>query len=536
LDRQFVFPDALPLDTDLLNIQREVYTGFGLAMQDLLGSSLLFSGLACTATAPASLNVLVAPGRVYSVQQVDPNAFGSLAAVTAQSILKQGILALATTLSCPAPGTSGQSINYLIEAQFQENDGTAVVYEYFNASNINTPLNGPDNSGTAQNSQRLDQLVLLVKGGIAATTGTQTTPAPDAGYTGLYVVTVANGQTQITSGNISVAPGAPFLTETLTQKISQATGDARYLQIANTGAFLTQTSGDARYLQLANTSNFLTGDGVNKPTSALVWAKPLTLNNPADGTNLTLGRTGGTNNPTLAFSFTDSNNLSKINASGQLQLAVGGSTALTLASTGLTVAAPATSGTALTVNGFPGVTALQVNGNGNNSVGIVVVNNSPASGAVMVIDLNNGTDVGTLEMQGTGMTSFITGAPNGSYFGIGMNTAQPIGLMTNLTERMRIDGTGHVTVNAPTSGNSLLVNGPTGGTAIVATAANGAAAFGAIIGSGSALWMGVSTGYFSTGSATATHSNNKPGANNSTIGWLSVALNGTPGWVEVLGN
>lgn len=44
--------------------------------------------------------------------------------------------------------------------------------------------------------------MLQAKAGIAATRGTQTAPAVDAGYVALAVVTVANGQSTVTSGNI----------------------------------------------------------------------------------------------------------------------------------------------------------------------------------------------------------------------------------------------------------------------------------------------------------------------------------------------
>lgn len=44
------------------------------------------------------------------------------------------------------------------------------------------------------------------------------------------MVTVTNGQTTITSGNISPSPDAPFLTETLTQKISETAADIRYVK------------------------------------------------------------------------------------------------------------------------------------------------------------------------------------------------------------------------------------------------------------------------------------------------------------------
>jgi hypothetical protein len=40
-------------------------------------------------------------------------------------------------------------------------------------------------------------------------------PSVDPGYVGLYLITVANGQTTITSGNFSVYPGAPFIPLTL---------------------------------------------------------------------------------------------------------------------------------------------------------------------------------------------------------------------------------------------------------------------------------------------------------------------------------
>jgi hypothetical protein len=56
---------------------------------------------------------------------------------------------------------------------------------------------------------------IQIKAGTAATTGTQTTPTADAGWTGIYVVTVANGAATITSGNITQLATAPFLLVTL---------------------------------------------------------------------------------------------------------------------------------------------------------------------------------------------------------------------------------------------------------------------------------------------------------------------------------
>lgn len=228
MDRQIVYPGAIPLETDMLNSNKYALIGLSKLAAAILGTSTLLNGLACTPDSPASLNVNVAAGEIYSLQNVDGTAYSSLAADTTHQIVKQGIRMDAGLLSCPAPGTAGQSINYLIQVTYTDTDSGATVLPYYNASNPAQAYSGPANSGTAQNTVRKGICTVAVKAGIAATTGTQTTPAPDAGYVGAWVVTVANGQTTITSGDIALYSGAPFLTERLTDKISQATGDSRY--------------------------------------------------------------------------------------------------------------------------------------------------------------------------------------------------------------------------------------------------------------------------------------------------------------------
>jgi hypothetical protein len=49
------------------------------------------------------------------------------------------------------------------------------------------------------------------KAGTAAPTGTETTPAPDAGYAGIAVVTVANGQSSIINSNIAPYGAVAFI-------------------------------------------------------------------------------------------------------------------------------------------------------------------------------------------------------------------------------------------------------------------------------------------------------------------------------------
>jgi hypothetical protein len=116
-----------------------------------------------------------------------------------------------TSFTLAAPTISGQSVNYLIESAFSETDVTPVVLPYVNTANPSQPYSGPNNSGTAQNTQRIQRVQLQLKAGAAATAGTQTTPPVDSGWVGLYVITVNYGQVAITAANITTLPGAPFI-------------------------------------------------------------------------------------------------------------------------------------------------------------------------------------------------------------------------------------------------------------------------------------------------------------------------------------
>lgn len=210
MDRQIVYPGQIPLETDLLNSNKYAMVGLAKLAAAMLGTATVVNGLACVPTGPASLQVVVNPGEMYSLVATDTSAYSSLSA-DAHNILKQGILLDAVTLSCPAPATAGQSINYLIQATYQDSDAGLVTLPYYNASNPSQAWSGPNNTGAQQATARKGIVAISAKAGTAAATGSQTTPAPDVGYTGLWVVTVANGQTTITSANISQAANAPIL-------------------------------------------------------------------------------------------------------------------------------------------------------------------------------------------------------------------------------------------------------------------------------------------------------------------------------------
>jgi len=211
MDRQIVYPGAIPLDTDILNTQRNVMIAEGFLAQAMLGTGPVFNGLACTAQTVPNMTVSVGPGIVVAAETVDATAFGSLALDTADALVKVGVNLTSNTFTLTAPSTSGDSINYLIEGAFSETDTTSVVLPYYNASNPTVAYSGPANSGAPQNTQRIQRVALQLKAGSQATTGSQTTPAVDAGYTALYVITVAYGATTVVNGNISTVAGAPFI-------------------------------------------------------------------------------------------------------------------------------------------------------------------------------------------------------------------------------------------------------------------------------------------------------------------------------------
>lgn len=214
MDRKAFYYAQVPIGSDQLMGSRFAYEALGLLASDVIGTTTAVGGFACIPTSPASLSVKVGPGRVYMQNTLEATVFsrraslGGLDADTAtdHQIVKQGLMRDTKTLSCPAPGTSGFSIVYLLQAAFSESDSAGVSTSIYNPSNPASPTT------EMLSRTRLDVSDVTVKAGTAATTGTQTAPSPDAGFIPLWTVTVANGQTQITAGNIAKAANSPFIT------------------------------------------------------------------------------------------------------------------------------------------------------------------------------------------------------------------------------------------------------------------------------------------------------------------------------------
>lgn len=208
-DRCIVYPGALPQDTDLLQTNLFAMVGQAFLNAAVIGSATAISGLACTPTGPATLVVNIGTGSIYQVDEVDASAYGTLG-VNTNNVVKQGILSTAATLTITPPATTGFSQVFLVQAALSDVDSGAQVLSYYNSANPAQPFSGPANSGTSQFTIRSCKCNVALKAGVPATTGTQTTPAPDVGFVGLYAITVANGATQVISNNIAQLSSAPF--------------------------------------------------------------------------------------------------------------------------------------------------------------------------------------------------------------------------------------------------------------------------------------------------------------------------------------
>jgi hypothetical protein len=217
MDRNIVYPGSIPLDTDLLTANKNFMISLGYLAQAVFGSATIVDGLSCLPTTPASLNITVGPGSITQFGPIDATAYGSIPADTTDYIVKMGTNVASVVFSLSPPSSVGQTMIYLVEAAFLEQDADPVVLPYYNASNPAQTYSGPGNSGTAQNTVRTQSVQLQLKAGVPANTGSQVPPAADAGWTVLYQITVANAQTEITAGNITVLPAAPFVSWKLPQ-------------------------------------------------------------------------------------------------------------------------------------------------------------------------------------------------------------------------------------------------------------------------------------------------------------------------------
>lgn len=219
MDRLQAYADQMPTESDFMEATRYAHEALGLFAMDVLGQSTVAFGFPIEPTTVPSLSVLLGPGRIYAKEVLEANPIGQLlgegglAADTDadHAILKQALWRDTATLGLGtflAPTTTGQSQVYLIEGQFTEVDDVAVLTQFF--ATFTPPALPPPPTTANVSVTRRDLVAIQIKAGAPATTGSQVAPTPDAGWIPLYAITIAFGQTTITSGNIALAPGAPF--------------------------------------------------------------------------------------------------------------------------------------------------------------------------------------------------------------------------------------------------------------------------------------------------------------------------------------
>jgi hypothetical protein len=200
MDRPIVYVGELPRADDFLGLAKDALYGLGFASSAAIGPGTGVSGFAIGPTGPASLSFTIGAGSIYAPETVDSAAYGVLG-TDSNNIIKQGILAAPVTLTITPPATSGYSQVYIVQVAYSDVDGGAIVPPYLNSANTDVPFNGAGGTGGSQNTTRQGKAVVQLKAGAAASTGSQATPSPDAGYTALWAITVANGATTITSAN-----------------------------------------------------------------------------------------------------------------------------------------------------------------------------------------------------------------------------------------------------------------------------------------------------------------------------------------------
>jgi hypothetical protein len=214
---------------DYVQDSKDTLKAIAQMMGDVLGETMtVISGLAATASTPASLSINLAAGSIYQLAPIDATANGAIAQDTTQ-VLQQGIIGAQTIVLSAAGITAGRSQWHLIEAQFSQTDvirpgdPNGGLLFFYDANNVSQPFQGPGGSGTTTPTVRQGVVTVGVITGAAAATGSEVPPQPTPGWTPLYLVDLSYGQTQIQQSQIQAAapsagtgvpntyPYAPFL-------------------------------------------------------------------------------------------------------------------------------------------------------------------------------------------------------------------------------------------------------------------------------------------------------------------------------------
>ena len=213
MDRQIVYAGSIPLDTDLLNVQRNVQMALAALTRAVLGVGPVVDGLECIPnTIPYAVTIL--PGSISVLVENDFSPFGALPADPSQ-IVRTGLQPFASGVQLSPPADPDHVICWLIQAQCTEFDSAPVALPYWNASNPSVPFTGPGNSGTAQQTVRALRVTLSAKPNAPQPWPIGTPLEPDAGWVGLYAATTIFNKPTLDAADIVPFHATPRLRYTL---------------------------------------------------------------------------------------------------------------------------------------------------------------------------------------------------------------------------------------------------------------------------------------------------------------------------------
>lgn len=457
MDRQTTYSGQVPRVLDLLMAQQNTMVALAKLSASVFGTSTIVDGFTCTPTTPASLSVILTPGSIYQIEDLEQSAWSAVAQDLTHTILKQGILLDNVTLTVTPPSTVGFSQVYLLEVQYSDTDSGALVLPYYNAASPTTPFSGPGNAGTAQNTIRKGAVAYQMKAGTAAPSGSQVTPAADAGWVGLFAVTVAQGQTTVTAGNITTVLGtvpglptsqqSPFIPTTLPQ-VPVASQAGMWMYAADTS--VTASAMTATFNPAISTLV----PGMTLRVKVGSWATTNFTGNISTGSNqlTSVSPTTGLTNGQLLYG-------TGIPGGTTIQSGAGTST-ITMSAN----ATATTTGLAISAKGNAGACTLNV-GTGNQNV-------VRASGAALIAgDIYQAGDVIQVTWDGSQwqMTNYLGAAGGGATTINNTFNTFAIPYCADTGAANAINAPFSPAITAPTAGNPIIVkiaNATTGPTTI----------------------------------------------------------------------
>jgi hypothetical protein len=235
VNRRFVYPGQIPRDKDILTAQTETMRLVGNLLADVLDSEIdTTSDTYVTRLGGfvpsylGTMNMTLGAGRIYEFGALDTTAFGSVTA-DSRTLFRVGQTDAQTLSFAAAPATAGWSRIDLVQVKLDYLDTNNTVLLYYNSANPSQPYSGVGNNNVAQSQDRVLNATVAIKAGTAALS--PTAPTPDAGYVALYHMTIAQGQTAVAAGNISLATNCALLAGLGKQHHTGAVGSAPKIQL-----------------------------------------------------------------------------------------------------------------------------------------------------------------------------------------------------------------------------------------------------------------------------------------------------------------